>query len=73
MEQNIKVTNKIITIMYWNIGRIILDNSEWGNKFIDNISADLKLEFPQTTRFFSQKFEIYDKFTKLFDDFTFFT
>ena len=53
--------NKELIIMYWNIGRIILDNSEWGNKFIDNISADLKLEFPQTTRFFSQKFEIYEK------------
>lgn len=44
--------NKELIIMYWNIGRIILNNSEWGNKFIDNISADLKLEFPQTTRLF---------------------
>ena len=27
--------------MYWNIGKIILKNSKWGNKFIDNLSIDL--------------------------------
>ena len=37
--------------MYWNIGKIILANSEWGNKFIDNLSIDLKLEFPNSTGF----------------------
>ena len=45
--------NKELIIMYWNIGKIILSNSEWGNKFIDNISIDLKLEYPNITRFFS--------------------
>ena len=49
----IYAVNRELIIMYWNIGKIILENSEWGNKFIDNISVDLKLEFPEITRFFS--------------------
>ena len=41
-----QVINKELIFMYWHIGKIIFDNSEWGNKFIDNLSIDLKLEFP---------------------------
>ena len=48
----IYAVNRELIIMYWNIGKIILENSEWGNKFIDNISVDLKLEFPEITRIF---------------------
>ena len=46
-----QVVNKELIFMYWNIGKIILANSEWGNKFIDNLSIDLKLEFPNSTGF----------------------
>ena len=45
--------NRELMYMYWHIGNIILENSEWGNKFIDNLSIDLKLEFPRIKRFFS--------------------
>ena len=40
-----QAVNKELIYMYWHIGKIILSNSEWGNKFIDNLSMDLKLEF----------------------------
>ncbi len=39
--------NKEMIVLYWNIGRIIYSRSEWGNKFIDNLSKEIKLEFPQ--------------------------
>ena len=37
-----QVVNKELIFMYWHIGKIIVDNSRWGNKFIDNLSIDLK-------------------------------
>ena len=46
-----QVVNKELIFMYWHIGKIIVDNSKWGNKFIDNLSMDLKLEFPEVTGF----------------------
>lgn len=50
--QAMQAVNKELIFMYWHIGKIILENSEWGNKFVDNLSIDLKLEFPEIRRFF---------------------
>ena len=46
-----QIVNKELIFMYWHIGKIIGDNSKWGNKFIDSLSIDLKLEFPKVTGF----------------------
>ena len=46
-----QAVNKELIYMYWHIGKIILDNSKWGNKFIDNLSLDLKLEFSNVKGF----------------------
>ena len=36
-------------ILYWNIGKVILEYSKWGNKFVENLSKDLKIEYPDST------------------------
>ena len=54
--------------MYWHIGKIILDNSEWGNKFIDNLSIDLKLEFPDSTGFSTRNLARMKKFYEKYKD-----
>lgn len=59
--QAMQAVNKELIFMYWHIGKIILENSEWGNKFVDNLSIDLKLEFPEIKRFFCKKFKKYEK------------
>ncbi len=41
-----QAVNKELIYMYWNIGKIICDNAEWGNNFIENLSIDLKMKFP---------------------------
>lgn len=46
-----QAVNKELIFMYWHIGKIILENARWGNKFIDNLSIDLKLEFPSIKGF----------------------
>ena len=41
-----QAVNTEMIYMYWNIGKIISENIEWGNKFVDSLSIDLKNEFP---------------------------
>ena len=35
--------NKEILILYWNIRKIINENRVWGNKFLNNLSAEIKI------------------------------
>lgn len=37
--------NKEVIILYWNIGKIINENSVWGNKFLKRLSFEIKNEF----------------------------
>ena len=53
-----QVVNVEMIYMYWNIGKIISNNIKWGNKFVDNLAIDLKLEFPDIT---AQKYQVYEK------------
>ena len=46
-----QAVNTEMIYMYWNIGKIISEKIEWGNKFVDNLSIDLKNEFPNTQGF----------------------
>ena len=59
-----QVVNKELIFMYWHIGKIIVDNSKWGNKFIDNLSIDLKLEFPGSTGFSVRNLKYMKKWQK---------
>ena len=43
--------NKEMLILYWNIGKIINENSTWGSKFLKNLSIEIKREFPLTKGF----------------------
>ena len=63
--------NKELIYMYWNIGKIILANSEWGNKFIDNLAIDLKLEFPNVNGFSIRNLKNMRKFAEEYPDFEF--
>ncbi len=38
--------NKELIMLYYNIGRLINEHKAWGNKFIDNLAADLRIAFP---------------------------
>jgi len=42
--------NRELVLLYWQIGRDILDRQQrenWGAKVIDRLAADLKREFPR--------------------------
>lgn len=66
-----QLVNRELIFMYWHIGKIILENSEWGNKFIDNLSTDLKLEFPTIRGFSIRNLKNMKKFAEEYSDFEF--
>lgn len=43
--------NKKLVNLYFNIGKMLEENSSWGNKFIDNVAIDLKMSFPHLKGF----------------------
>ena len=69
--QAMQAINKQLIYMYWHIGKIILNNSVWGNKFIDNLSIDLKLEFPNIKGFSVRNLKNMKKFAEEYQDFEF--
>lgn len=63
--------NKELICLYWQIGKIINDNSVWGNKFIENLAKDIKLEFPNTTGYSVRNLKYMSKFNAEYMDFEF--
>ena len=66
-----QIVNKELIFMYWHIGKIIGDNSKWGNKFIDSLSIDLKLEFAKVTGFSVRNLKYMKKIAEEYPDFEF--
>lgn len=66
-----RVVNRELILMYWHIGKIILENSEWGNKFIENLAIDLKVNFPNSTGFSVRNLKYMRKFAEEYPDIKF--
>ena len=60
--------NSELITLYWNIGVTINKHSVWGNKFIENLARDIKLDFPNATGFSVRNLKYMAKFAKLFPD-----
>jgi hypothetical protein len=61
--------NSELVALYWNIGKMINQHSVWGNKFIDNLARDIKLDFPNTTGYSVRNLKYMAKFARIFSDF----
>lgn len=66
-----QTVNKELIFMYWHIGKIIVNNSKWGNKFINNLSIDLKMEFPDIQGFSVRNLKYMKKIAVEYPDFGF--
>ena len=45
----LKAVNKILSSLYWDIGRLIIErqaNSPWGKSVVEQLAKDLQIEFP---------------------------
>lgn len=60
--------NRELIMLYWNIGTTINEKAIWGNKFIENLAKDIKLEFPDSTGYSVRNLKYMAKFARLFPD-----
>jgi predicted nuclease of restriction endonuclease-like (RecB) superfamily len=60
--------NREMLLLYWNIGKTINEKAVWGNKFIENLSKDIQLEFPTTTGYSVRNLKYMAKFARLFPE-----
>jgi predicted nuclease of restriction endonuclease-like (RecB) superfamily len=62
--------NSQLILLYWDLGKQIVEkqeNSKWGSGFIDQLSKDLKLEFPDMGGFSSSNIYAIIKFYKFYN------
>ena len=41
--------NRELLVLYHSIGKVINEHKTWGNKFVKNLAADIKMSFPDAT------------------------
>jgi predicted nuclease of restriction endonuclease-like (RecB) superfamily len=61
--------NSELFTLYWNIGKVINEYSVWGNKFVENLARDIKLDFPNAKGYSVRNLKYMAKFAKTFPDF----
>jgi len=63
--------NRELVLLYWQIGRDILDRQEregWGAKVIDRLARDLRSEFPDMKGFSPRNLKYMRKFAEIWPD-----
>ena len=55
-------------MLYHSIGCIINEHKEWGNKFIENLATDIRMELPDSTGYSVRNLKYMAKFAKMFPD-----
>lgn len=63
--------NRELILLYWNIGRDILTNQEklgWGSRVIDQLSQDLRKEFPDMKGFSVRNLKYMQSFAAAYPD-----
>ncbi len=57
-----------LVLLYYNIGCIINEHKTWGNKFIENLAHDIKLEFPDSKGYSVRNLKYMSKFAEEYPD-----
>lgn len=60
--------NSELIMMYFRIGKILVENSKYGDKFIKNISMEIKSEFSNLTGFSERNLKYMQLFYKEYQD-----
>ena len=59
--------NNEVILMYYRIGKCLIENTKYGNNFIDSLAKDLKLEFPDMQGLSARNLRYMKKFAKEFE------
>lgn len=60
--------NTDLVLLYHSIGCVINEHKAWGSKFIDNLAADLRLEFPNSKGYSARNLKYMAKFAETYPD-----
>jgi predicted nuclease of restriction endonuclease-like (RecB) superfamily len=60
--------NQELVMLYYHIGKIVNEHKAWGNKFIDNLARDIKLEYPESTGYSVRNLKYMSKFAAEYPD-----
>lgn len=60
--------NQELILLYYKIGRVINTHKSWGNKFIDNLAADIKLSFPDSRGYSVRNLKYMAKFAATYPE-----
>lgn len=60
--------NKELVMLYYNIGKVICEHKTWGNKFIENLAADIRLSFPNAKGYSVRNLKYMAKFAAEYPD-----
>lgn len=60
--------NRELLVLYHSIGEVINEHKTWGNKFVENLAADLKISFPDATGYSVRNLKYMAKFAAAYPD-----
>jgi len=60
--------NRELLVLYHSIGEVINDHKTWGNKFVENLAADIKMSFPDATGYSVRNLKYMAKFALRFPE-----
>lgn len=60
--------NKELIMLYYNIGKIINEHKMWGNKFVENLAADIRLSFHDVKGYSVRNLKYMAKFALQYND-----
>ena len=60
--------NADLLLLYYDIGCIINEYKSWGNKFIDNLAADIRMAFPESKGYSVRNLKYMSKFAETYPD-----
>jgi hypothetical protein len=60
--------NREQILLFWNIGKVIIDSSSYGSKFIENLARDIKLAFPDAKGYSVRNLRYMRKLAELVPD-----
>ncbi len=69
-KATVSLNQELITL-YYNIGKVINEHKVWGNKFIENLAADIKLEFPKAKGYSVRNLKYMAKYAATYTDIQF--
>ena len=60
--------NTDMLLLYYDIGCVINEHKSWGNKFIDNLAADIRIAFPKSKGYSVRNLKYMAKFAETYSE-----